>query len=222
VVNADLRGCGHSNGTAQLLSPQEGRDVYDVVQWAAEQPWSDGRVVMLGVSYLAISQYEAAALRPPALRAIVPWEGFSDAYCDFAMPGGVRETGFMRVWGAMLRRTVRQAYDLVAMQRRHPLRDAFWESLSVDLSAIEVPMMVCGSFSDQALHSRGSMRAFTTAGSKHARLYTHRGGKWSTFYSAAALTEQLRFIRGVLDGTAPARRSVRLEVREDAATVSEV
>jgi uncharacterized protein len=222
VVNADLRGCGHSDGTAQLLSPQEGRDVYDVVQWAAEQPWSDGRVVMLGVSYLAISQYEAAALRPPALRAIVPWEGFSDAYCDFAMPGGVRETGFMRVWGAMLRRTVRQAYDLVAMQRRHPLRDAFWESLSVDLSAIEVPMMVCGSFSDQALHSRGSMRAFTTAGSKHARLYTHRGGKWSTFYSAAALTEQLRFIRGVLDGTAPARRSVRLEVREDAATVSEV
>jgi uncharacterized protein len=219
VVNADLRGCGHSDGTAQLLSPQEGRDVCDVIQWASEQPWSDGQVVMLGVSYLAITQYGAAALRPPALRAIVPWEGFSDPYRDFAMPGGIREAGFMRVWGLMLRRTVRQAYDLASMQRHHPLRDAFWESLSPDLSVIEVPMLVCGSFSDQALHSRGSMRAFTTAASTHARLYTHRNGKWSTFYSEAALTEQLRFIRDVLDGPTPARRSVRLEVREDATTI---
>lgn len=222
VMSADLRGCGHSEGTAQLLSPQEARDVYDVVEWAGRQPWADGRVVMLGVSYLAITQYGAAALRPPALRAIVPWEGFSDPYRDFAMPGGVREAGFMRVWGTMLRRTVRQAYDLIAMQRRHPLRDTFWESLSPDLSAIDVPMLVCGSFSDQELHSRGSVRAFTTAGSKTARLYTHRGGKWSTFYSESALNEQLRFIRGVLDGTAPARRSVRLEVREDAATICDI
>ena len=222
VVNADLRGCGSSEGTAQLLSPQEGRDVCDVVQWAGEQPWSDGRVVMLGVSYLAISQYGAAARRSPALRAIVPWEGFSDPYRDFAMPGGIREVGFVRVWGTMLRRTVRQAYDVVAMQRTHPLRDGFWESLTPDLSKIEVPMLVCGSFSDQALHSRGSIRLFTTAGSQHARLYTHRGGKWSTFYSDDALGEQLTFIRGVLDGSAPARRSVRLEVREDGRTISAV
>jgi putative CocE/NonD family hydrolase len=222
VVNADLRGCGRSEGTAQLLSPQEGRDVYDVVQWAGEQPWSDGRVVMVGVSYLAISQYGAASRRPPALRAIVPWEGFSDPYRDFALPGGIREAGFMRVWGTMLRRTVRQAYDISAMQRTHPLRDGFWESLTPDLSKIDVPMLVCGSFSDQALHSRGSMRLFTTAGSAHARLYTHRSGKWSTFYSDDALGEQLRFIRGVLDGSAPARRSVRLEVREDGRTISTV
>lgn len=66
------------------------------------------------------------------------------------------------------------------------------------------------------------MRAFTTAGSKTARLYTHRGGKWSTFYSQAALSEQLRFIRGVLDGTTSERRSVRLEVREDATTICEI
>ncbi len=57
VVNADLRGCGHSDGVAKLLSQQESEDVYDIVQWAAGQTWSDGRVVMLGVSYLAISQY---------------------------------------------------------------------------------------------------------------------------------------------------------------------
>jgi uncharacterized protein len=181
VVNADARGCGHSDGTGNLLSRQEAEDTYDVVQWIADQPWSDGRVVMLGVSYLAISQYAVAALRPPALRAICPWEGFTDAYRDLTFPGGVRETGFIRMWSRNVRRDTRQTYDLERMQDGHPLRDDFWRSVVPDLSAIEVPMLVCGSFSDNNLHSRGSIRAFTHAGSTHARLYTHRGGKWATF-----------------------------------------
>lgn len=79
-------------------------------------------------------------------------------------------------------------------------------------------MLVCASFSDNNLHSRGSMRAFTRGGSAHARLYTHRSGKWATFYSEAARAEQLDFFRGVLDGAAGSR-SVRLEVREDRDTV---
>ncbi|MBW0013309.1 CocE/NonD family hydrolase [Mycobacterium sp.] len=221
VVNADSRGCGHSDGTGNLLSHQEAEDTYDLVQWIAEQPWCDGNVVMLGVSYLAISQYAVAALRPPALRAICPWEGFTDAYRDLTFPGGVRETGFTRMWSRNVRRDTRQAYDLARMQDQHPLRDDVWRSLAPDLSAIEVPMLVCGSFSDNNLHSRGSIRAFTRAGSSYARLYTHRGGKWATFYSDTALAEQLKFFRAVLGG-APASRSVRLEVREDRDTVTAV
>ncbi|MEB3981224.1 CocE/NonD family hydrolase [Mycobacterium sp. 663a-19] len=221
VVNADSRGCGHSEGTGNLLSHREAEDTYDLVQWIADQPWCDGNVVMLGVSYLAISQYAVAALRPPALRAICPWEGFTDAYRDLTFPGGVRETGFTKMWSRNVRRDTRQSYDLERMQDEHPLRDDFWRSLVPDLSAITVPMLVCGSFSDNNLHSRGSVRAFARAGSAHARLYTHRGGKWATFYSDAALAEQLNFFRAVLDG-APASRSVRLEVREDRDTVAAV
>ena len=223
VVNADLRGCGRSDGVGRLLSPQESEDVHDVLQWAAAQPWSDGRVVMLGVSYLAISQYGTASLRPPALRAICPWEGFTDVYRDFAFPGGIPDNGFIRIWSAMLRRNTRQSYDLHSMQTDHPLRDDFWRSLVPDLSSIEVPMLVCGSFSDQALHTRGSIRAFTRTGSSRARLYTHRGGKWSTFYSESARAEQLAFFRSVLDGDDDIPpRSVRLEVREDRTTVAAV
>ncbi|OBK94954.1 hydrolase [Mycobacterium asiaticum] len=218
VVNADSRGCGRSDGTGNLLSRQEAEDTYDLVQWLAEHPWSDGRVLMLGVSYLAISQYAVAALQPPALRAICPWEGFTDAYRDLTFPGGVRESGFTGMWSRGVRRRTRQQYDLEQMQTEHPLRDDFWRSVAPDLSAIEVPMLVCGSFSDNNLHSRGSIRAFTNSGSSHARLYTHRGGKWATFYSDEARDEQLRFFRAVLDG-APAGRSVRLEVREDRDTV---
>jgi uncharacterized protein len=221
VVNADSRGCGHSDGTGKLLSQQEAEDTYDLVQWVADQPWSDGRVVMLGVSYLAISQYAVAALQPPALCAICPWEGFTDAYRDLTFPGGVRESGFTRLWSRNLTRSTRQTYALGPMQEEHPLRDDFWRSLAPDLSAIKVPMLVCGSFSDNNLHSRGSIRAFTHGGSKHARLYTHRGGKWTTFYSEAALAEQLKFFRGVLDGE-PDSRSVRLEVREDRDTITAV
>jgi uncharacterized protein len=221
VVNADSRGCGHSDGTGNLLLRQEAEDTYDLVQWIAGQPWSDGRVVMLGVSYLAISQYAVAALQPPALRAICPWEGFTDAYRDLTFPGGVRESGFTGMWSRNVRRDTRQTYDLERMQDRHPLRDDFWRSLVPDLSAIKVPMLVCGSFSDNNLHSRGSIRAFTHSGSAHARLYTHRGGKWTTFYSEAALAEQLNFFRRVLDG-GPDSRSVRLEVREDRETIAAV
>ena len=221
VVNADSRGCGHSDGTGKLLSRQEAEDTYDLVQWIAGQPWCDGNVVMLGVSYLAISQYAVAALQPPALRAICPWEGFTDVYRDLAFPGGVRETGFTRLWSRNLRRDSRQTYDIAHMQEDHPLRDDIWRSVVPDLSAITVPMLVCGSFSDNNLHSRGAMRAFTRSSSTHARLYTHRGGKWATFYSEAALAAQLKFFREVLDG-GPASRSVRLEVREDRDTVTSV
>jgi uncharacterized protein len=219
VVNADSRGCGHSDGTGKLLSRQEAEDSYDLVQWIAGQPWCDGNVVMLGVSYLAMSQYAVAALQPPALRAICPWEGFTDAYRDLTFPGGIREFGFTRLWSGIVSRDTRQTYALGRMQQEHPLRDDFWRSLAPDLSAIKVPMLVCGSFSDNNLHSRGSIRAFTHGGSTHARLYTHRGGKWATFYSEAALAEQLKFFRGVLDGAADSR-SVRLEVREDRDTIT--
>jgi len=224
VVNADLRGCGTSEGTGALLSRQEAQDIYDIVGWAAEQSWSDGRVVMSGVSYLAITQYAVAALRPAALKAIIPWEGFSDVYRDLAFPGGVREKGFIRMWAAGVRRSTRQSYDMIAMGDSHPLRDEFWQSLVPDVSAITVPMLVCGSFSDHNLHSRGSIRAFQQTSSRFAHLYTHRGGKWATYYSAAARAAQLAFVRTALDGTGSQThsRTVRLEIREDRTTIAAV
>ena len=51
-----VRCAGTSDGVAELLSRQEGEDTYDLIEWAAAQQWSSGKVGMLGVSYLAVSQ----------------------------------------------------------------------------------------------------------------------------------------------------------------------
>ena len=193
IVNLDLRGFGTSEGTGELFSDQQGEDEYDVIEWVASQPWCTGRVGLLGVSYLAISQFRAAATRPPHLAAICPWEGLTDCYRDFACPGGVRENGFLVLWSHLTNKGGRVDQDILTEQRARPLIDDWWRSRDPRLERIEVPMLVCGSFSDHLLHTRGSFEAFRRVGSKHKWLWTHRGGKWATFYSDEAKAVQLRF-----------------------------
>jgi uncharacterized protein len=70
-VIANCRGTGGSGGTFGFFDSQERRDMYDLVEWAAQQPWSDGNVGMIGISYFAGTQMEAAVERPPHLKAII-------------------------------------------------------------------------------------------------------------------------------------------------------
>ncbi len=225
VVNLDLRGSGTSEGTGELLSRGEAEDYAEAIAWAAAQPWSTGRVGLLGVSYLALSQYGVAALRPPALAAICPWEGFTDVYRDFARPGGIRETGFLKLWSTMTRRTSRLSEDLGAQVAARPARDEWYAAHTPDLAAIDVPMLVCGSFSDHGLHTRGSFEAFRRAGSDRRWLYTHRGGKWEVFYGAEASDTQARFLAWALKGEDTgwdAEPPVRLAIHEDRDAPAEV
>ena len=79
-VIANLRGTGGSQGTFGFHDAQERQDMYDLVEWAAEQPWSNGRVGMIGISYFAMTQLEAASQHPPHLEAIFPIATSSDLY----------------------------------------------------------------------------------------------------------------------------------------------
>ncbi len=225
VVNGDLRGWGRSDGVGELLSEQEADDYHDLIEWAAGQPWSTGKVGLNGVSYLAISQWGAASRRPPHLAAICPWEGFVDAYHDFARRGGVREDGFVIMWTALLRLQRRSPVDLRAQQRHRPLFDEWWRARVRDVERVEVPALVCGSFSDHCLHSSGTFEGFERIGSTDKGLYTHRGPKWAIYYSPEALAFQDRFfghfLKGEVNGMERVPR-VRVEVREDARTVAGV
>lgn len=225
VVNCDLRGFGHSEGRGTLVSDEEAQDYHDLIEWAAAQPWSSGRVGLNGVSYLALSQWKVAALGPPHLDAICAWEGFSDVYRDLAYPGGIREDAFVRVWSAMVRRGGRSRDDLRQEQLARPLWDEWWASRTAELERIQVPALICGSFSDPNLHTRGSYRAFDRISSRHRWLYTHRGGKWAVYYSPEALAFQARFFDCFLKGEDNGMREVppvRVEVRESRRTVHAV
>jgi len=225
VVNCDLRGFGHSEGEGTLISDAEAQDYHDLIEWAGVQVWSSGRVGLNGVSYLALSQWKVAALRPPHLAAICPWEGFSDLYRDFARPGGIREDGFFRIWAASVRRHGRTRDNLRREQLARPLDDDWWTARTAELERIEVPALICASFSDHNLHSRGSFEGFRRIASQHRWLYTHRGGKWATYYSREALAFQSRFfdyfLKDVQNGMLDVPR-VRLEVRESGDTVHTV
>ena len=227
VVNADLRGAGTSEGTGELLSDQEAQDYYDLIEWAGTEPWSSGRVGLDGVSYLAISQYKAAALRPPHLAAICPWEGFSDLYRDFVRPGGAREDGFSILWSRLTRKGARLRGDIRAEVVARRERDEWYQSVTPALENIEVPVLVCGSFSDHSLHTRGSFEVFRRAGSRFKRLYTHRDGKWSAYYGREATEARIRFfdftLKGVqngLDREAPVRLAIHDEGPDPIAVVS--
>ncbi len=101
VLQADVRGMHKSEGQAGVLRQPDAEDYYDLIEWTASQPWCTGRIGLMGVSYLAMSQWRVAALKPPHLRAIVPWEGLTDLYRDFAFHGGIPETKFISLWWNM-------------------------------------------------------------------------------------------------------------------------
>jgi putative CocE/NonD family hydrolase len=121
--------------------------------------------------------------------------------------------GFVKLWARGLR-TVRQRYSIPERQRDHPLRDDWWESLTPDVADITVPALVCGSFSDNNLHSRGSFRGYAGIASADRYLYTHRSGKWATFYAEDARRAQRQFFDRYLRNANSNPPRIRLEVRE--------
>jgi len=92
IVNC--RGTGGSGGVYEMTGPAEHRDLFDLVEWTAAQPWCDGQVGMIGVSYFAIEQINAALTAPPHLRAIFPWSATVDWYREIFWHGGIPTGGF--------------------------------------------------------------------------------------------------------------------------------
>lgn len=81
IVSVDVRGSGASFGTWQgLFSPDETRDAYEIIEWAAAQPWCDGKIGMSGGSYLGTTQLMAASTKAPHLKALFPAVPLFDVY----------------------------------------------------------------------------------------------------------------------------------------------
>jgi len=193
LVIADIPGTWYARGPASYLSPEEAADYADLIEWAGTREWSTGRVGLTGVSYLTSSQWRVAALRPPHLAAINPWEGWSDTYREVARHGGIPETSFWPYiwerWGA----STGEIEDLERETAEHPFFDAFWESKAADLEGIEVPAFVVASWTDQGLHTRGTLEGFRRISSERKWLYVHGRKKWQEYYRPELVHAQLKF-----------------------------
>jgi predicted acyl esterase len=93
VAVADFRGLyasfGRNAGYNRGEWQEEARfDAYDITEWLAKQPWSNGKVGMWGCSATGGSQMQALSTAPPSLKAIFPMSCEWDVYA-FVAPGGI-------------------------------------------------------------------------------------------------------------------------------------
>jgi putative CocE/NonD family hydrolase len=97
VMVQDVRGRFASDGEFYTFR-HEPEDGYDTIAWAADQPWSSGKVGMFGLSYVGATQWLAAMTTPPGLATIVPVVTASDYHEGWAYQGGAFELGFNASW----------------------------------------------------------------------------------------------------------------------------
>ncbi len=97
-IVGSARGTGKSGGEWRFLCRREIQDYYELVEWAAAQPWCNGNVGTMGFSYYAWDASLAAALQPPHLKAVFLIEGGMDHYRDLFYHGGILLPKFLYVW----------------------------------------------------------------------------------------------------------------------------
>ena len=217
VAVVDPRGAWLSGGDFHHNGIQEAEDCADAIEWLGRLPWSNGRVGMTGVSYLANIQYLVAPLRPGPLAALNPWEGFSDWYREFAYHGGILETSFLPRACDNIQWSLNRTEDSWANIVAHPLIDEYWQSKELDLEAIGQPAYVVASWSDQGLHLRGTIEAWRRMGSAEKWLDIHGQKKWAHYYRPESRARQLAFFDHYMRDRPTALAAwprVRIEVRE--------
>lgn len=95
VALVNLRGTGESGGCATLFDlDRDGRDAYAVVEALADEPWSNGRVGMIGISWHAYSQYAAMGAKPPSLAAVAPASSIVDPWLLWTRHGSPIAAGY--------------------------------------------------------------------------------------------------------------------------------
>jgi putative CocE/NonD family hydrolase len=99
VMVQDTRGRHRSQGVFEKYYSYDAYDGYDTIEWAAKQPFSDGKVGMYGTSYAAHTQADASKLAPPHLRALLlNMGGMSNAWDHSVRYDGAFEMGRQLTW----------------------------------------------------------------------------------------------------------------------------
>jgi len=230
IVRVDSRGAGRSPGYLDCWSPREAKDIRDCVEWAAVQPWSNGKVGMLGISYYAQNQWQVSTKhQPPHLAAMCTWEAAADFYRDTYRHGGIKcdwyegwyrrqvvsvqhgvgERGAVDPNSGMLvsgpetltvEELARNREEIGNPILAHPLDDAYYRDRSPDWSKLTVPLLSTANWGGQGLHARGNFEGFVRAASRQKWLEVHGIEHWTHFYTDYGRNLQRRFMDYFLKG----------------------
>ncbi|KAI1858296.1 uncharacterized protein JN550_012827 [Neoarthrinium moseri] len=228
VLRADEIGCGQSPGILDTMSKNTTDAFCEVIEWAAEQPWSNGKVGLLGISYFGGSQWRVAARRPNGLACMIPYEGMSDYYRDRSRHGGIAAMRFLKFW--FNRQCKSNQYGLpgkaarnwgpdtiegdlseeeLELNRRdqaidngnHFFRDEdYYASKEYNLEDIEVPLLSVGNWGNIVVHLRGNILGYMFAGSKYKFLRLGMGRHDLPFYEEDHVEMQKSFLSAFLKG----------------------
>jgi uncharacterized protein len=179
VVIQDVRGRFASEGVFRQLE-QESADGSDTIDWIAHQPWCDGKVGMMGGSYLGMVQWKAALSGNPHLKAIFPivsgWDDYRDRFYSTGgafkagnrllwMSENLRAPGFRPpvfaefIWKLPLRlldnAATGQRIDFYQKAMDHPAEDSYWRGLSTrsEIAKVRTPVFSIGGWYDNFAQS---------------------------------------------------------------------
>lgn len=231
VVRADEIGTGQSPGVLNVFSPTLFNAIPSVIEWASEQPWSTGKVGLLGISYYATTQWYAASRNPKGLVAMIPWEGFSDYYRDCVRHGGILNNHFFGLWWP--RQVESNQYGLPGKASRgwgpdtiegdlphEELKanivdmtkevvkscyadDAMFASMNLNYDDIKVPFLSVANLGGTGLHLRGNVYTYMHAASELKYLRFISGRHDLPFFFPAEVEVQKSFLDAFLHGKDP-------------------
>jgi hypothetical protein len=209
-IRIDSRGAGRSPGDLDHHNPREAQDLYDCIEWAAAQRWSNGKVGLNGISYYAVNQWRVAGLQPPHLAAMCVWEGYADRYRDATHHGGILSTFARNFQGRQVFRVqygvgdhgprnpatgelvsgpetlpeadlIKNRGDLWGDVSRHPLDGPYYHDRSAHWEDIKTPLLSAGNWGGHGLHLRGNVEGFLRAASEQKWLEIHGQAHWTHF-----------------------------------------
>lgn len=228
-LRIDARGAGRSPGYLDPWQKRETQDLYECIEWAAVQPWSNGKIGMNGISYFGMNQWHVAGLQPPHLEACCIWEACSDFYREQIRHGGIYSQfsanlyprAFKRSQYGLGERGLKSRATGELVSGPETLSEAELEANMVDVERwsldrvldgedyhersaqfdkITVPFISCGNWGGTGLHPRGNIEGYLESASSQKWLEIHGDAHWTHFYTNYGIDLQKRFFGHFLKG----------------------
>jgi uncharacterized protein len=216
-----IRGTGDSDGRFDALGNRTQADVAEVLQWACEQPWSNGTLGLNGFSASAITIYHSLHIPLPCVRAAVLKSGTFELYRDLLWPGGIHNFAVglgvlglisapaVAQGGDRMRRNPASAVDTAAGLNAagmnaftHTTLDDWWRERSFRGDANNLPILMVDGFFD--VESRGAFQAYQELRDDGAHLVVvgaHDGAPAGTDAGVGEMGAWFdRYLRGVENG----------------------